>query len=486
MAARMHAADFSATSLGPMTRWPVRMHCAVELCLASAAPTLVCWGADLIVFYNDEAIALLGDEHPHLLGRSLDDASSCFWRATAHEVRQVQLHRRATTWVTEDPSKPRGRKKTGLAFTCTLLGDADEDERAMLLVVSAPGSRTRIDHRVRDSEQRLRLALQVGRLAIFDLDVRTQTFTWTDELYRMLGYDPGEVQPSYAALAARIHPDDLPILEAAAEAARSEHRLYSHDYRLVLPDGELRWCSVQGQHFYDESDTPVRLIGVMQDTTQRHRFEETQQVLIAELQHRTRNLMGVVSAMADKTVRASSDLADFRTRFAERLDALARVQGLLSRLEDDDRVTFGELIRTELLAVDGGAERATLCGPSGVRLRSSTLQTLALAIHELATNAVKYGALGQPDGRLAVTWRLEFPDDSGQPWLHIDWRESGVAMPRPGAPPSGTGQGRELIERALPYQLKAKTSYSMRPDGVHCTIALPVSATTPVPERMDA
>jgi len=216
----------------------------------------------------------------------------------------------------------------------------------------------------------------------------------------------------------------------------------------------------------------------MVDTTERREWEERQKVLVAELQHRTRNLMGVVQSIADRTARASADLPDFRFRFRDRLEALSRVQGLLSRLNEHDRVTFDELIRTELSAMDGSVERVTLEGPSGVRLRSSSVQTLAMALHELATNAVKYGALGQQDGRLAVTWRLERREPQDQPWLHIDWRESGVSMrpARQNAP--GRGQGRELIERALPYQLSARTSFELGGDGVHCTISIPVSTTS--------
>ena len=101
-----------------------------------------------------------------------------------------------------------------------------------------------------------------------------------------------------------------------------------------------------------------------------------------------------------------------------------------------------------------------------------------MGLHELATNAVKYGALRQPDAHLAIFWQLEPEGDGSQPWLHIDWREIGVMMPEPGTAPGGTGQGRELIERALPYQLKAKTSYELLSDGVHCTISIPVSASS--------
>ncbi len=119
----------------------------------------------------------------------------------------------------------------------------------------------------------------------------------------------------------------------------------------------------------------------------------------------------------------------------------------------------------------------TLDGPTGIRLRSATVQTLALGLHELATNALKYGALSQPKGRLLVRWHL-VGADSGEQRLRVEWRESGVQVPTAELAQSHRrGSGRELIEKALPYQLGADTSYELTPEGVRCTITLPVSTT---------
>ncbi|MEG8039930.1 sensor histidine kinase [Sphingomonas sp. LR60] len=220
------------------------------------------------------------------------------------------------------------------------------------------------------------------------------------------------------------------------------------------------------------------MVGAIIDVTERRAWAERQQVLIAELQHRTRNLIGVVRVIADKSARSSRDLPDFRQRFGDRLQALVRVQGLLSRLSDDDRVTFDSLLDAELAALDGEATAVTRAGPKGVRLRSSIVQTLAMALHELATNAVKYGALGAAGGRLSITWAV-VPAEDQTPWLHIDWHETGVAMPPADTAPLGSGEGRELIERALPYQLGARTSFALGADGVRCLIAIPISRYAP-------
>jgi two-component sensor histidine kinase len=199
------------------------------------------------------------------------------------------------------------------------------------------------------------------------------------------------------------------------------------------------------------------------------------QTVVGELQHRTRNLISVVGAIAREAQRTSETFEDFNAIFQDRLGVLARVQGLLFRMKEGERVTFDELIGAELSAHSAYVESINLDGPRGVPLRSGTVQTFALALHELMTNAVKYGALKQPAGRLAIRWRLEISGEGGKPWLHLDWKESGVEIRSLASAPQGTGRGRELIEQALPYQFGARTTFSIEQDGVHCTISLPVS-----------
>ncbi|WP_294394009.1 HWE histidine kinase domain-containing protein [uncultured Sphingomonas sp.] len=299
---------------------------------------------------------------------------------------------------------------------------------------------------------------------------------WTWASPQWVAYTGLNVEDSAGAGWLRaLHPDDREAARSAwsranaAEAMTMEGRIFhqaEQRYRhfrtramaALGPDGEV-----------------IEWLGTSTDVDDLLALQERQQVLVAELQHRTRNLLGVVRSVAERTGEASGDYADFRTRFRDRLEALARVQGLLSRLGESDRVAFDELLGTELAAMDGAADRVALDGPPGIRLRSSMVQTLAMALHELATNAMKYGALAQPQGHLAIRWQLGAPDTSGRPRLEIDWRESGVRMPAAALAPQGSGQGRELIERALPYQLGADTHFELGPDGVHCTIAISVS-----------
>ena len=350
----------------------------------------------------------------------------------------------------------------------------DDGRRLSAGVASDITQRREAEARVRAGEERLRLALEVGRLGAWDWDLRTGEVSWSDEHYRMQGYKPGEVTPSYEAWALRIHPDDRPATEAALRAARDDGGDYAHEFRSLHPDGTVRWLSAHGHFFFDEQGTPNRMVGAMLDVTERREWEERQAVMVAELQHRTRNLIAVVRSIAGQTMAQTGPTEVFRDEFNDRLEALARVQGLLSR-SDEEPITIEALIRMELDALGAKTEpgRIEIGGPPA-RIRHSVVQTLALALHELATNARKYGALSIDQGRLDVRWRT-YPDVRGER-LALEWTECGGQPPKPGGD-ARRGYGRELIEHALPYSLNAKTSFEHDEAGLRCTIDMPLERT---------
>jgi two-component sensor histidine kinase len=196
--------------------------------------------------------------------------------------------------------------------------------------------------------------------------------------------------------------------------------------------------------------------------------------MVGELQHRTRNLIALVMAMADRTEAPGQSLEGFKAAFRQRLMALSRVQGLLSRAAPGEGVSLTNILESELSAQSAlGNKKITLEGPKDVVVRFGSVQAMAMALHELTTNAVKYGALAHGDGRLLIRWRVE--TENGAPWLNLEWKESGVDMAQ--SPDKGreSGSGRRLIEEALPYQFGARTTFAIEADGVRCTIALPLS-----------
>jgi two-component sensor histidine kinase len=238
--------------------------------------------------------------------------------------------------------------------------------------------------------------------------------------------------------------------------------------------------SAAPRHWSDEEAALVQEVADRTwDALERARAEDHLRVLVAELQHRTRNLLAVVRSIANQTLSASDSLDVFRVKFEDRLAALSRVQGLLSR-SDGDPITIEMIVRMELAAL--GAEEALnrmrLSGPH-VPLQNAMVQTLSLALHELATNARKYGALSNERGRLTVEWRV-VTFDHGVKRLTLDWMETWVASKDPAGtgevtPDSRRGYGRELIERVLPHSLGAITRYELNDTSVRCTIDMPLN-----------
>lgn len=237
-------------------------------------------------------------------------------------------------------------------------------------------------------------------------------------------------------------------------------------------DGRKFWTRVSAAPFYSSSGEIAGAVSVVQDIDDEKRAQDANLVLIAELQHRTRNLLTVVRSIANQLLKSGGTREDFSIRLNQRLGALSRVQGLLSR-PSGTAVSIGELVTVELeaLGTDESDRRIRLQGPE-IALPFNVVQILALALHELSTNALKYGALSIADGRLEIVWRV-FTGERGERRLELNWRESGIVeMPQPEQ--TRRGYGRELIERALPYQLGARTELTIAKDGVRCMIDLPL------------
>lgn len=330
--------------------------------------------------------------------------------------------------------------------------------------------RLRSQEVLRESEERLRLALAASGTAMFDRDMRTGKCVWNETFYAMFGYAPGEVVPSRAAWIARVHPDDRATAEASVASSIDAHKDYCYECRILLPDGSVRWLRARGHIIFD-ADQPIRLIGLVEDITEARRQIETQQVLVAELQHRTRNLMAVVQSIAHRTLNTASSLKDFERHFSQRLHALSRVQSLLSRA-DDEPIALDVLLRMELeaLGLEMPSDKIRLAGPR-VSLRKSVVEMLALGIHELATNALKYGALENEKGRLSVTWQIA--GTGTNPELVLKWFERCISTRAADA--GHRGYGRTLIEQALPYSLSAQTKFELGADTLQCAIVLPLS-----------
>ncbi len=330
--------------------------------------------------------------------------------------------------------------------------------------------RRRAERTVRDIEARQRALIEGVPQLVWRTD-SNGNWTWSSlQWTRYTGQS--ETQSLHWGWLDALHPDDRTLAQAVWSDAPVGQTLTFEARILHDEEGRYRWFRSRATPVLGESGELIEWLGTSTDIDDLRTLQEQQQVMVAELQHRTRNLLGVVRSVGSQTLAASSGLDDFATRFNDRLDALSRVQGLLSRTARDD-ITLADLVRMELDALGGVdvAGRTRIEGPA-IRLRQSSIQTLALALHELATNARKYGALASDAGQLWVTWRVE--GYGGNARLVLTWLEKGIKVSADTLQ-MVDGYGRSLITKALPYALGAATSHELETDQLRCTIDLPLS-----------
>ncbi|WP_207540531.1 sensor histidine kinase [Sabulicella rubraurantiaca] len=324
------------------------------------------------------------------------------------------------------------------------------------------------------SEQRMRVLLEGIPQLVWQAE-GTGEWLWSSPQWTQQTGLAQEESRGWGWLRA-VHPDDREAARSAwARAAQGQP--FEVEARLFCSaDGSFRWFQSRATPVRNAVGHILEWLGTSTDIHDLRELQGRQSVMVSELQHRTRNLLGVVSGLASQTDREVTDLAEFRSRFQRRLEALSRVQGLLSRA-DQQPVTLEMLLRTQLEAVGGqqSDSRLHLRGPE-VPLRKSFVQTLSLAFHELATNACKHGALSEDEagGHLEIDWSLE-PAADGQ-CLHLTWEEHFTKAKPNGDGGRVGGYGRELIERALPHAMGAQTSFVLRDGGLRCTIRLPLDA----------
>ncbi len=428
--------DWSATGLGALETWSPSLKTAVGFCLRSPIPTALFLGPEHRLIYNQPFVPFLPNgEHPAALGRS---------GASVRERLRSAFH--SSPIISSDGETVEG--------TCCVYASANP--------VSSM-----------DDIDELRAAVDLFKLGRYRSDPLTQDIQWDAHLRSMWGLAP-DTPIDIGVFISGIHPDDRERVHGALAQSvdPSGDGVCDIEYRVVgVHGGQERWVSSRGKTVF-EGDRVVSFHGVVIDISERKRAEQTNLTLIAELQHRTRNLLAVVDGLAEQTLASCESLDDFVGPFRQRLATLSRVQGLLSR--DSAPVTMRELVQLELhaLGAEADGERVVVDGPE-VPLPKRSVQILALGLHELATNARKHGALGSRHGRLEVRWRLEAGGAASlSKRLVLEWQEAGIASRGPRAQPGRKGLGRTLIEKALPYQLDALTQLEIGDDAVRCVVSL--------------
>lgn len=267
-----------------------------------------------------------------------------------------------------------------------------------------------------------------------------------------------------------LHPDDRDAaLRAWAGAATFGGFLI--DYRIRDREGVHRWFRTQARPIRDEEGRILEWVGTSTDVDELLRLQRHQRLLLAELQHRVRNTLGVVRSIVRRTADTSRSVGDMEGHLQGRLAAFSRVQAALTRAAEAG-VELADLVDDELLAHAAREGEAIRVGGPEVHLPPRAAEALSLAVHELTSNAVKHGALSTDTGRLEVAWLTDVRDEAE--WLHFTWQEFGVRLPANA--PAREGFGLELLERSLPYELDANTRAEFLPTGFRFTLSMPLPA----------
>jgi PAS domain S-box-containing protein len=312
---------------------------------------------------------------------------------------------------------------------------------------------------LKQAEQGRSLALAAGQMGSWDWDLVSKQWRWDEGQHRIFGVDPSDFRIEVENIRSLIHPDDWFSLVEIARGMSEGARTQQTEFRVVRPNGEVRCCIGTAAASLDDTGNVVRINGVTIDITDRKEADERQVLLAREVDHRARNALAVIQSIIRLT-RAKS-VEEYVQAIEGRIKALARAHTLLS----DSRwrgADLASLVGEELAPYRAGDK--VHCGGPAISLQPATAQGLALALHELATNAAKHGALSSSSGKVSLEWALD--SDA----LILRWIETGGP---PVAEPSSRSFGLKVIAASVEQQLGGKAAFDWNPDGLRCAFAIP-------------
>jgi PAS domain S-box-containing protein len=314
---------------------------------------------------------------------------------------------------------------------------------------------------LRQSERLRSLALAAGQMGSWEWNLASGSIVWDHGQCEIFGVDPHTFVPTLETVRPLINHDDFELLVGAFRKVTKDANTFQTEFRVLRPAGEVRWCTGTAAASFDERGQLIWLSGVTADITERKRAEERQILLAEEVDHRARNVVAVVQSIMRLTRADSID--EYIGALDGRIGALSSAHRLLasSRWEGAD---LNRLVEEEFAPyLAERHERVSSRGPV-VLLPPAIAQTIALALHELATNAAKYGALSTTSGRVALTWRTE----AGK--LELVWVESGGPKV---SPPTRRGYGSRAIIAGIERQLGGIVNFDWQANGLHCTLSVP-------------
>jgi two-component sensor histidine kinase len=441
------------------------------------APGFIClmMGPDLVVEYvNETHKRLFGDHHAE--GRPYLEVFSDFAAEGRPEVLSAAYATGESYLTRAEPVRvPRPGGRIDELFLDLVVAPV-KDHAGGVIGLCVEGfdvtPQVRAQQEAEETERRLSAAVSIARLGAFEWNLETGEATLDARAREIYGFGPDEPL-TIPDVVQRIDLEDLPrVASEARDAERRGQVRREFDYRIRLPDGAIRNVVAVSDTVVGPDGQPRRVIGVFDDVTERRRAEKRQRLLINELNHRVKNTLATVQSIAAQTLHSAPDLATAREAFEARLIALAAAHDLLTA-ESWHGARLTDVVASAMAPFETTQRPQISRGGPPVWLTARRALALSMALHELATNAVKYGALSRLAGHVTILWSVSAEDQ-----LTLCWDEQGGP---PVKAPERTGFGSRLVQRSLAHELDGTVAFTFAPAGVRCAISFqlqPLSATT--------
>jgi PAS domain S-box-containing protein len=447
------------TSLGPMSSWPPQLKCAVDIAIPSGAQIVLFCGDDFTAIYNDAYAPTIGIKHPGALGRPAKENWGELWDDL--EPLLLKVREFGETVVAKDRPfyiERHGAPET-VYFDISYSPVADEHGHVLAVLCIVNETTERVGYEA--TLKRLASIIASSEDAILGIDLDMTVTDWNTGAEKLYGFSAEEIVGRSVTL---LVPDDRVDEEARIIARiKAGERVDTHETVRRHSSGRLLDVSLTVSPIYDADGRIVGASKIARDITAQKEAERIQDLLIGELNHRVKNVLATVAAIARQTFTGAQDIETARTAFDARLQSLARAHDLLRR-GSWEAASLRTAVSEALSAYP--PEQFDISGPD-VHVSPKAVLGLALILHELATNAAKYGALGVSSGRVIVSWDVSGSD----PQLSISWIETGGPQV---TPPSREGFGSRLIHALSAGQLGGKVELTYYASGVHCMIVAPL------------
>nr|WP_245304057.1 PAS domain S-box protein [Agrobacterium bohemicum] len=453
--------DWATTSLGPMSSWPSQLKCAVDLAIPSGAQIVLFCGDDFTAIYNDAYAPTIGAKHPNALGRPAKENWAELWDDL--EPLLLKVRDAGETVVAKDRPfyiERRGVPET-VYFDISYSPVSDDHGQVLAVLCIVNETTERVGYEA--TLERLAAIVSSSEAAILGTDLDMMVTDWNTGAEKLYGFSSEEIVGRSITL---LVPDDRVEEEARIIARiKAGERVETHETVRRHRSGRLLDVSLTVSPIYDADGRIVGASKIARDITARKEAERVQELLIGELNHRVKNVLATVAAIARQTFTGAQDIETARTAFDARLQSLARAHDLLTR-GSWEAASLRTAVSEALSPYP--PEQFDVSGPE-VNISPKAVVGLALILHELSTNAAKYGALGVSSGRVTVSWDVSSSDAQ----LSISWKETGGPQV---TPPSRKGFGSRLIEALSSGQLGGYVELNYDVCGVHCIISAPLDS----------